>query len=469
MPIKRYITPKTRVEEFFSLLFSNHMNAYPKKTPSPYKKRLYDDERQWVFIGSKEKMKSMATQSTLFAAVGDPEFNSTYYTPNGYYRRDQRLTESLRWLNGYVFDLDISGDTVLDIMDRLHDAGLPSPTAIVKTPSGGHHVSYFFKESVRATPKAISLYTAIMRHIAVDIKSDLSAVGANRIFRTPSESNLVYFNHENLYEFDVFKNWREINHPFTSTKSGEFSIYTGNIMSHPALQYLLEAPCSEGNRDKTAFTLSLAMKASKWSQAEAENAIRVWYATSVHRASAPGKDPFTERDAIYKVEYVYRNSSLNLPSAQMIRELSGMNFYYQNRVTWVSAKPRNERERVHLTEWKEDLLALLESEKELIGTQEELAKRINCPLASFKEVIRSLKESEEIIVETRRGRGGNTTIRLPEQLENHLTTSKGFLLPKNKTKETVINRSGNVIYVNFKKNKHIIGTSFYEPDPDGPD
>ncbi|MGG2201896.1 hypothetical protein [Paenibacillus validus] len=359
----------------------------------------------------------MATQATLYAVLADPAVDTSFFTPNGYFRRDQRVTESLRWLNAYIFDFDNYGESVQDVLERIENAGLPRPTAIVRTPSGGHHAHFFFTKPVRATEKAERLYTAIMWHIADDLGADLYAVGANRIFRTPTEQNLIYFEPANRYDFDVFKNWREINHPFDPTSAGFFNVQTDDLMSHPALQRLLTAPCDYGSRDVVAFNLALAMKASNWSKEQAQSALKDWFISCCAKGAGRGKKPFTQRDATYKADSVYRSNKLHAPKAEIIRELSGLPFYYRTRKHWESAKPRSERElngRIHLHEWEADLLALLETEKELSGTQQELATRLNCPITSFKAVLSQLKADGRVTVETRRGRGGLTVVRLPE-------------------------------------------------------
>ncbi|MBJ6361826.1 replication initiation protein [Paenibacillus sp. GCM10012307] len=411
------LIPLTRAEAFFGLLYGTHMQAFPKRTAAKGKARSFHKERQWVFVGSKDQMKSMATQSTLYAVLADQDVDTTYYTPNGYYRRDLRLTETLRWLNGYVFDLDVSGESVQDIMDRIKQAGLPSPTAVIRTPRGGFHVAYFFNQPVRATTRAVKLYTAIMRHMASDLGADLHAVGANRIFRTPTDQNLVQFEPSSRYDFDWFKDWRDINHPYDPSDIGYLNINTQNLMEHPALEHLLTAPCPEGSREATAFNLALAMKASDWPQARAESALQVWFNSCCSKFSKAGKDPFTERDAVYKAGYVYLKSSLHAPTAEIIRELSGLPFAYAIRNEWETAKSRSDRERVHLHEWSADLLELLSQVKELAGTQQELATRLNCPLASFKLILKQLSQEQKIITETRKGRGGSTIIRLPEPPE----------------------------------------------------
>ncbi|WP_141505082.1 replication initiation protein [Paenibacillus luteus] len=471
-----FIVPTTRSEEFFGLLFGSYMNAYPKRSGKEYNVGKRDNERQWVFVGTKERMKSVATQSTLNAILADPTFETPFYTPNGYFRRDKRWTESLRWMNALTFDFDNYGESSKEVLERIDRAGLPRPTAITSTPSGGHHVTFMFTEPVRATEKAIRLYSAIMWHMADDLGADKAAVGANRIFRTPTEQSLLYFEPENRYSFALFKEWREINHSFNPCASGFVNVHTGDLMSHPALQYLLTNPCDYGSRDVIAFNLALAMKASDWSEDQAETALLDWFISCCAKGAQAGKKPFTERDVEYKVSYVFRSAKFHGPKAAIIRELTGMAFYYRTRKQWASAKPRSERERSHLNEWKADLLDLLQAEKELSGTQQELANRLGSPLTSFKVILGQLKSVGKVIVETRRGRGGQTVIKLPEALENLVEESNLIIFPVVENKASTPEEIGIVVFADFRKRKidriERLKKDKYaaeQPDPEPPD
>lgn len=471
LAMNQSIVPQGRPEQFFSALFGRHMKPFPKRSVSRGSSGKYDTNRQWVFVGSKERMKSLATQATLYGVLADQSIDTSFFTPNGYYRRDLRLTETLRWLNAYIFDMDQIGESVQDIFERIDRAGLPRPTAVVQTPSGGYHVAYFFLDPVRATSRALRLYTAIMGYMAVDLGADLAAVGANRIFRTPTEENLVFFDPSARYDFEIFKNWREINHPFDPAAAGYVNLHIGDLMNHPALQHLLEAPCHEGQREQTALTLALAMKASGWSQYRAESALQQWFISCCAKGSKAGKDPFTLRDAVYKAGYVFRKDSLHAPKAEIIRELTGLPFFYQTRNGWESAKPRSERERVHLYEWESDLLALLKREKVLTGTQQELATQLNCPITSFKTILGQLKASGKVIVETKKGRGGNTVLRLPEPPKK----SKVIEFPVIEVGPVLQRQETILVYADFRSRRiqsieqRAVADELILPDPEGPD
>lgn len=444
-----------KTEQFFDLLYGSHMPMYPNRTRSKKRIGRHNTNRQWVFVGDKDGMKSVATQSSLFGMVSDPRVLTPYYTPNGYYRRDQRLTESLRWLNGFVLDVDSRGESVLDILERVRQAGLPQPTALVKTPSGGFHLTYIFDSPVRATPKTIRLYTAIMSHMAQDVGSDPAAVGANRIFRTPTEDTLVYFKPAHVFSFDVFKNWREINHPFEKSEGSEdFRMVGGNIMLTPALQSILHSPCTEGSRDRTCFTLALAMKASNWPIAQALDAMSEWFNSCCSKMTyTPGKRSMTEREAQYKVKYVYAKERLKGPTAEIIRELSGLPFYYAVFKPYAGPEKRENRTRSHYDEWKSDLMTLLDNKKELSGSQKDLAAKISCPLSSFKVVLEMLVAEGKLTVETIRGRWGKTIIRKSAPNPDKPVRR----IPEEVEKKKVEKSVAEVIHVDFKA-KTIIGS-----------
>lgn len=426
------------------------MPLYPTRIRSKKSLGRYDQNRQWVYIGERDHMFSVATQSSLLGIINDPTKPSTYYTPNGYYRRDKRLTETLRWLNAFVFDIDSANESLLDVLDRIKDAGLPAPTAVIQTPSGGFHVTYIFSKPVRATLKTIRLYTAIMSHIAIDIGSDPAAVGANRIFRTPSEKSIAYFKPENTYSFDFFKSWRDLNHPYHKNNNNDFRIASGNIMLTPALQQLLHSVCGEGRREQTCFTLALAMKASNWSMEQALVTIEEWHKNCCSKITKRhGKRPFSLQEALYKVRYVYEKEKLKGPSAEMIRILSGIDFRYSAFKAHEGKKPRDQRSRSHYSEWKEDTLALLRREKEIQGSQQDLANMVGCPLSTFKVIIDMLLHEKCIEVETKRGRGGSTLIRLIEDKEPIKRTNT----PEIQETQEIHNSQSTVVFVDFKQRR----------------
>lgn len=417
--------PQTKVEQYFRLLYSPFMREIPRQRVRGKKvvTFTYDQERPYVYVGSKRNMKAAATFMTLFSILYDESFDTSFYTPNSFYRNDGRLAENARWINALAVDIDPQPEeivTVAEILDRAEDAGLPRPTLIVNTPSGGYHVTWVFNhdiQPIRATPKTVRLFEAIQRHVAEDMGADLQSIGVERIFRTPTEENICFFN-PRTYDFQYFIDWRSINHPYVPTfLRPSFENY--NIMDHPAIRQLYNQEAGFRTRDFSCFTLALAMKFSGYTVDKAVSEIEEWWHECCVKGSNEGKKPFTLTDAIRKVKYVYRQNRLHGPSVEAVEDLTGMSFAYRYAAYrfFTPKKPREERQRVHNAEWKEDLLSLLEREKSLAGAMSAIAERLGCAVSTLKVVLKELMNEGVISVQTKRGRNGSTTVQLLEDLK----------------------------------------------------
>ncbi|RNB67259.1 hypothetical protein EDM52_22925 [Brevibacillus invocatus] len=131
-------------------------------------------------------------------------------------------------------------------------------------------------QAVRATPKVRVLFTAIQRHMTSDLQGDPHAIGVERIFRTPTESNLVYFESNQVYDFQTFIDWRDINHPLVWDRTSPlFDAY--DIMNHPAIMRLYNQDAEIGKREASCLTLILAMKFSGWPMDRAMAEMERWW------------------------------------------------------------------------------------------------------------------------------------------------------------------------------------------------
>lgn len=424
--------PQTKVEQYFRLLYEPFMREIPRqrirsKKPVTF---AYDKERPWVYFGSKRNMKPAATFLTLFSILFDESFDTTYYTPNAFYRNDARRAENARWINALAIDIDpqpYEVVTVADIFDRSDDAGLPRPTLIVKTPSGGFHVTWLFNHAVqpvRATPKTVRLFETIQRHVAEDMGADLQAVGVERIFRTPTEDNICFFQPV-VYDFQYFIDWRSINHPFVPAfVRPSFDSYS--IMDEPAIRQLYNQDAEIGKRDASCFTLALAMKFSGYRLDKALTEIEHWWHECCQKGAKEGKGVFSLTDALNKVKYVYSRARLHGPSVEDVEGLTGMTFSYRyTRYRYFTPKkPREARQRVHNVEWKADLIDLLKREKSLAGSMAAIAQRLGCAVSTLKIVLNELVDEGVIGMQTKRGRNGSTTVQLLEDSQEENTSDR---------------------------------------------
>lgn len=420
------IVPKTKVEHFFRLLYGEHMREIPRqrvkrKQSSP--SIQYDKQRPWVFVGSEYKLRPASTFSTLFGYLWDETKDSTYFTPNSFYRSDSRRKDYARWIHAIVVEIDVikgdyvlqnSGLTLEDVLNRVKTAGLPIPSMIVKSPSGGFHVYWILESPIRATPKSIRLYEAIQGHIAEDLLGDRWAVGVERLFRTPKEDSIQHFQPENLYKFQVFVDWRDINHPYEPSPVNSY-VEGYDIMRHPGIRELYNMDAPIGQREAICFTLTLAMKFSGWPESQALEQMERWWKEACEKG---GSKPFTLKDTLYRVRRTYRVSKLKGPKSETVRHLTGIDFYYDRLRYSTPRKTRENRKYSYQVEWKNDLLALLESSKgSVIASMEKIAAQLGCAVSSLKNVLQTMQQEGLIDVHTRRGRNGSTTIQLVESVK----------------------------------------------------
>jgi len=411
----------TKVESFFRLLYGEHMRDYPLQRVRKAKNTafVYDKNRPWIYVGQADKMRPAATLATLFGYLRDDTKDTTYYTPNSFYRSDSRREEYARWVHAFVLDIDVKneyayqeGIALPDVLERIEGAGLPLPTAVIQTPSSGFQPVWILSAAVRATPKVRMLFKAIQRHMALDIQADLQAVGVERIFRTPTESNLVYFEENQVYDFQTFVDWREINHPLVwgSTCS---AADRNDIMSHPAIVRLYNQDAEIGKREASCLTLILAMKFSGWPMERTMAEMEKWWHECCEKG---GSKPFTLKDVIYRVKRTYRQHKLFGPGAKIVSQLTGIEFKYKVVRFFTAAKSREQRKYSHKHEWKADLLELLQKENgALSGSLAAIAERLGCAISSLKNVLADLQNEGVIVVQSTRGRNGSTSIALSEQ------------------------------------------------------
>jgi hypothetical protein len=443
---------KSKVDQLFCLMFQHHMNVYPSRRISRRRasKTQYDKDRSWVFFGSTAHMKSVATISTMLAYLNTPEQETTYYTPNSFYRNDQRREDTARWIHAFVVDIDVKGRyrhllgiRPMDVLDRIEAAGLPKPTAIVQTPSGGMQPIWVLSQPIRATEKARSLYKAIQRHMVEELDGDLQAVGVQNIYRTPSEESLHFFERTNTYDFQCFIDWRDINHPLEEVSSYWGAVKSTDIMRYPALRKLFLQTAQIGERDNTCVTLALAMKYSGWEEDRAYAEITNWHDSRVDVGY--GKNAFKLNKALDIVRRMYASNRLNAPSPKYIESLTGIPFSFDQVRYYRKAKSRADRQRSHLSESKADLIAYVQKERLLTGSLKSIASLLKMPVSTLKIVVQQAKQEGKIQIKTVRGRNGGTRIEWIEPIDS----------PDQKTTNHKPEENKKIIHVDFKEGKRI--------------
>lgn len=348
------------------------------------------------------------TYQSLFAQIPD----QVYFTPNTFYRDDQRAQETLRWLNAFVLDVDTKngqneGLILPDLLHQIDAAGLPQPSMVVSTPSGGYHVYFILSQPRRAYRNAVQRFQTLQRAMAEAIGGDLQAIGAERIFRIPTPQNII-FRSESRPTFEELNDWYWINVHDDREKhiTGCKRLYVGRegVLRHPAFQRILEGvEC--GMRDTAAYTLALAFKVDGYEAADAEGHLLDWNQKLLK--------PLKESEIKSKVRSAYRKGAKKGPKASIVNDLSGIPFFYGR--IWESAKPREQRQNSHFEEWADDIIRALAAIPDhfISGSQRKLAEHWGLSLSSFQHVMRLLIISKRVSVEVvGKGRAAKTCIQL---------------------------------------------------------
>lgn len=389
--------------EALRLIYKEQLTEIPRKS-GPQQREGYGQDYGWVFV-SNDCVSVTSCRSYRTLSIFSETY--TYYTPNTFYRRDKREEAHLRWLNAIVLDVDVKngqndGLALPDLLERIQSAGLPEPTFVVQTPSGGFHIYFVLDKPRKAYTNAIAQYKKLQAAMSEAVGGDRQAVGAGRFFRIPTPQNTIYRTDRRV-SFDQLNDWYWMNQEHDSLGHRGALQRNQSLLSHSAVQKLL-AGVEKGKRDNTAYTLALAFKAEGYDQLSAENELQEWNARLEY--------PLPTRIISQKVQSAYKPGAPQGPTSEWIEYLSGERFSYR---IWEAAKPRSERKTSHYHEWACDILNTLCSQPsgEISGSQRELAAYWGMSLSTFQQVTKILIELGKIFIEvTGKGRGSRTIIRL---------------------------------------------------------
>lgn len=366
-------------------------------------KKEYDTDLGYVFTASDlgwlfpdrkgpSDHKSCRTYSTLKNRVSN--LNESYWTPNTFYHHKYRDKDSLRWINAIAIDIDNEDLSVNDVLAMVERVGLPMPTLINRTPSGGCHI-YWKVIRTRAFHNVLLKYEAIARTICRFLDADPQAITAERYFRIPR--NIMHLS-KVTYDFELFSIWltnQEVEEQ--EKRSSVTTVLTTGILNHPAIKKLLRG-VSEGIRDMTAFTLGLVYKVSSFTSDQTLDALVEWN----HKNSPPL--PYNVLRA--KVKSAYK-AKYRGPKASIITQLSGIPFHYQV-IRNQEQKERKRNDYVRLSTVKNRIMLVIRRAGGQIRlSQSKLAKTIGVPLRSLQKAIYELQNSSKILVMTT-GSGSNT-------------------------------------------------------------
>ncbi len=385
-------------------IFENILPAGTKNNKLPAK-----NDRGFIYTGTIKNEKMEQRQAWNRKELRR-QGNEQYVTASAFWNPNLgRTAKNLRWINALVLDFDTENGKEIDKHElalKIADAGLPPASAFIRTPSGGIHVWWWLKP-VRATPKAVRLFTALQTSMAQELGADMGATGAERFWRLPTAKNVIYSGRKK-YKLSVFRRWRDEFRPEDmpgQRQTGHVYAFTRGLLVHPGVKKIMEG-VGMGQRNEACFSIVVAHLISGYSVPETEQILKSW-----NQKNSP---PMRDREVLkcvksaakgLKKDYTHYYNAMRFK----IKNITGITVKYR---PLTAPKSREERKRSHIKEWKQDLIAhLQECHGRKLTTLRRLAKELNMPYSTLKVVLNKLENEGTIYRDSvQRGRKSFTIL-----------------------------------------------------------
>lgn len=371
-------------------------------------------------------------------AIHENENNFSHWTPNVYrygtYTDENRSytkghsENNLRQINTFFIDFDIhtakESISASDILTTAIDLGF-MPTMIIKSDKG--YQAYFVldkpvyvtaKTEFKSVKAAKMISQNLRDYFGQSLPVDMTCNHFG-IARIPRTDNVEFFEPSYRYSFQKWQEWSYKQSDDKDIKRPNLTVLVGTQgkrqVDEPWFNLLLHETKFEGKkgligRNNVMFTLSLAYFSSGYSIETCEY--------NMFEFNNRLNQPLEEKEVIKIVKSAYSENYqaasreyITLLCKQWVSEdLTSKDLFV--RQGWFKfKKKRSERQRVHLSEWKEDLMAYI-SEKSyvykpyLVTTKKEIREALGIPERTLDKLLKVLKVNQEIFFKIKSGRNG---------------------------------------------------------------
>lgn len=371
-------------------------------------------------------------------AIEENKDKFTHWTPNVYrygtYADSNKSytkghsEKNLSQINTFFIDFDIHEEqekiTANDILTKSIDFGF-MPTMIIKS-DNGYQAYYVLKTPIYVTSKtdfrSIKTAKIISQNLRDYFKETMPVdMTCNHfgIARIPRTDNIVFFEPNYRYSFKEWQDWSFKHSDDKGFKHRHLTVLSGTggkkQVDEPWFNLLLKKTSFEGKkgligRNNVIFTLSLACFSSGYSLEKCEEIIfnfnsRLMIPLEDKEILKIIKSAYSEKYQGASREYIILLCKQWVSSNLTNQDLFITQKWYKFK------KKRSDRQRVHLSEWKEDLLAYI-TEKSLDNkpyfatTKKEIIEALGIPQRSLDKLLKVLKENQEIFLKVKTGRNG---------------------------------------------------------------
>ena len=404
----------------------------------------YEEKKGSIFAyrNKKNMICGRGVVITSLEAVEENQSSFTHWTPNvyrygTYTQTKPRITQghrenNIRQINTFYVDFDIKNQKETfncnDILVSSLDLGF-MPTLILKTDNG--YQAYFILKDVAyvtATSdfKVVNVAKIISQNIREHFKRDLPLdMTCNHfgIARMPREDNIEYFNKDNSYTFSEWFNWSMQQDDLLYTNKNNRVVLSGiegkKQIDEPWYHLLKNSSkiCGKKNlmgRNNVIFTLALANYASGIFQTECLKELTKFN----NELDTPLNKSELNKTIVSAYSGKYKAASREfikiLCQTWVDPNLSQKELFISQR--WHKfKKSREQRQRSHLSEWKEDVIdyVIKKTTKDnpyIRAPKKVIIEALGIPERSLDYVLKDLQEEGSLIYSFKRGRGGGITL-----------------------------------------------------------
>jgi len=345
-----------------------------------------------------------------------------WYTPNQFNLvKCGRTKKNVQFINSVVVEFDCFLPSVLDVIERIEEAGIEPPHFLARSKTPGHWHVYWLIDPIPAYSNVVKQIERITKDMANRMGADIQGVGVERWFAIPRGDIYSYAPPTALYSYQTFKDWFEINtyenNQSIKKKETSAKVLKMDVFGHPAIIKLLQGS-DVGQRDHACFTLALLFYSQGWSKSEALNELISWNKKN------------TEQIRISQINKCLKSAysgKYKGPKPEYIEYLTGIPF--KMRIMRVSQEERNYQK---LYDIQYRILQLIRKEKVLSLSQADIAEEIKAPLRSVKKALKELIELKRIIkIGGGKGPGNNAAYKLSNDNWKEKNTTRNKTLKTN--------------------------------------
>ncbi|PEK30531.1 hypothetical protein [Bacillus toyonensis] len=356
--------------------------------------------------------KTVKTMEKLLEAT--KKFN--YFTPNMFIDYRFFTKEVLSLLGVIILDFDLDKSNVVMSKDELRlfvkkKLGVEL-SMIWDTPTKGNYAGAILLKKMAGTPPSVHLYEQVVKEMIVKLDglADASCFNANHVFVMPKNSprtgKMVRLYNEDVHSINAFRWLLNERDERRKRENSVIDFKQESFKKEPAVAALLNGNVSY--RDHAAFTLALVLRWLKYTQEECENYM---YSQWLPRVQSEHDHPFTDRELAKCIKHAYSGKYRNFRST-WIEICTGIPCNLSGYFEWQFYENKG----IYIMDTETRLREFFkEHNGEFIGKIDDIVEALGVKRTTLEEAIYRLRDNNELVYKTKRGRGAKTTFNYAEQ------------------------------------------------------